>query len=267
MKKSLLALAVSLAAASGANAAWETGVGLSDGFSGNGELILTVWDSVKQISFSQDLGIRYDDLVSGAAFGQTIALNAAALSIFGGDHGNLQWNIAASSNQYLSPNGSDIQAQFDKYGFIVSADPSNTQAPAADGGAHFNNIAATIQQFSNYGSVLGMFGGPASQNDTVTETTPNGARYAGGALWGEVFYQQYNLDANGALGETLDLLMWGFDGPTEDANPILVNLGQVRFGLDGLTLTTSEVPLPAAFWLMASGLAGLGAVARSRKQA
>lgn len=267
MKKSILALAVSLAAVSSANAAWETGAGLGDGFSGNGEMILTVWDPVKQISYSQDLGVRFDDLRSGAALNQTIALNASALAIFGGDHSNLLWNVAASSNHYLSMNGGDLQAQFDKYGFMVSADPSNTQAPGATGEQQFGNISATIQQFSNYGATLGMFSGPVSQNGTAIESSANGPRYAGGALWGNVFSQQYNLDANGSLGESLDLLMWGFAGPGEDANPLLVNLGKVSFGLNGLTFATSEVPLPAAFWLMASGLAGLGAVARSRKQA
>lgn len=264
MKKSLLALAMSLAAISGANASWDAGATFPD--VGNGEALLTVFDNVNFKSYALDLGIRYDDLVSGAAFnGQTKTVD---LSVFGGSLSNVQWHVAAASSQYV--NSDYTEERFDKYGFLITTAQGTTRSVAgATPEAAFNLYSGVVNQFV-IGAAAGlqMNAGTAADNTGVSGVAPANA-YVGGTNWGTYFDGKLSGDSLGAIGETLDLWRYGFAGAESTSNPIAIKLGSISLVGNTLTFNAAapEVPVPAAVWLMGSALAGLGGIARSRRKA
>ena len=258
MKKSLLALAVSLAAVSGANAAWETGV-TGDLVSGNGSMILSIWDATTQNSYSQDLGITFNQFLAGVS--TTVALDNAALSVFGGNYGNVQYNVFVASNTTYTPDYTG--SALNHAGLIYSLDQSQSPMSVAD---NYSELAAIWPRFNQYTQALGFDANPAA--NPVTSVSAGAQGYAGDALWSGWLEATLTRDLSGANGETLDLWLQGFqdaDGFTQ----LQRMLGSVTLNLSGaggsVTFATSEVPVPAAAWLMGSALLGLGSVARSRR--
>lgn len=261
MKKTLLALAMSLAAASGAHAAWNPGV-TDDSITGNGELILSVWDSVNKNSYSQDLGITYNQLVSGVGFG-TINLDSTALSVFSSANlSTLQFSVMATSNTQYTPS---FDYALTKMGLIASLAPGQSKfsIPDAD---NYNYISGTFGAFTEYGSALGF--------TTDAATNPVKSVSAGGLGYSEVFelYLENNLarDLSGSNGQTSSLWLQSFaddDGVAQlqrQLGTVTLNISSASAG----TLTIAPaVPVPAAVWLLGSALAGLGSIARKRRQA
>jgi hypothetical protein len=263
MKKSLLALAVSLAAASGAHASWFSGYNAGDQTLGNGEAVFVAFDDVAGKSYVQDLGVRYDDLVSGAAFnGQSFTVD---LSVFGASTSNARWMITAGSGQYFNVDFTDTQ--YDKYGVISSFDTNASVVSLGFAQATFisNSQGVAIAGIENKAA---MYDGPISQNTSVTESVPFGPKYVGNTNEAAFFNQQTGLDALGAVsGETMKLWQYGYTD-IAGSNAIVAMLGTVT--LSGNTLTLNQapaVPVPAAAWLMGSALLGLGGVARRRNKA
>jgi hypothetical protein len=269
MKKlvSAIAVAAGLAMASGAHASWEVGDGIASPWIGNGEALLTVFDSVAQKSYALDLGVRYDDLVSGAAFnGQTIAVD---LSVFGGNTSNLQWHVAVASGHYV--NQDFTEEQFDKYGFGITTNASQTRSVAGLTPEQQSTLISNVMTEFQIGaaSVLQMNIGAPSANTAVAEGTANGPKYVGGALWGTYFDSKLSGDSLGVLGETQAFWAYGFAGAASDSNPTVRNLGSLTLTSTGLTFNSAApaVPVPAAAWLLGSALLGLAGVGRSRRKA
>jgi len=267
MKKTLLALAVSMAAlSSGAHAAWDNGV-TSDLVTGNGELILSVWDAVTQNSYTQDLGITYEQIKSGAGFG-TIALNSSALSVFSStaNLSSLQWSVLAASNAQYS--GANFDAALTKAGFITTIAPGQGQLDISNGIA--------LQQMGNvwgsatlYSDDLG-FGSTNPAQNPVKTVTAGGVGYANGDNWENFLELSLGKDLSGGNGETSSLWLQTFvdnDG-TQNLQKLLGNVTLNISSTSAGSLTIAPaVPVPAAFWLMGSALAGLGSIARKRRQA
>ncbi|HSB97463.1 MAG TPA: hypothetical protein VLC91_13485, partial [Spongiibacteraceae bacterium] len=148
--KNILAVAVIATSAQSAFAYWDTGVSSIKTGVNDGEAILTLWDATNQVSYSQDLGVRYSALYNGSAFnGQSISLDATALSIFGGNFSGVNWNIAAANSH--TKNGA-VNA-YAGAGFIMSYQSALTLT--APGG-----IATTVSTnqgfFAGYQVNLGM---------------------------------------------------------------------------------------------------------------
>ena len=263
MKKSLLALAVSLVAVSGAHAAWDTGYNPSDVSVGNGEALFMAFDDVKGVSYVLDLGVRYNDLVSGAAFnGQTRTVD---FSVFAGSAlSDVSWQIVVGSGDKRN-GGASSTNNFSKYGFLMTVD-ANTAV------ADYNNSHTTtivngyLTRLDGLLQSTGNSAGTASQNDAVTESAAFGSKFAGGTA-ASAYGSGLSLDTFGAItGETLNVWRIGF-GATSSAKQSNI-LGSVSLTGNTLTLGTAPtVPVPAAAWLMGSALLGLGGVARRRNKA
>lgn len=257
MKKSLLALAV-LAATSGAHAAWDNGVdiGNTSNFT-NGEALLMIVDEVRQVSYAQDLGVHWSDLVSGAAFnGQAFAINATAYNnVFGASAvGNISWNIVAYNSS---------EADYNTYGLIGGTDLAVDNISGFDPGALYTSTNNTHLTAANVPSALGDFetgSNPESANNLSIETAAAGAKYVGG-----LFSAMNGSGLNGAfIGVTsLTLVKQGFvdDGALSNNTA----LGTATLAGGTLTLGAAPVvPVPAAAWLFGSALVGLTGIARRR---
>jgi hypothetical protein len=267
MKKSLLALALSIAAVN-AHASWFAGAGPdATSLGGNGEALLTVFDNVAGKSYGLDLGVRYNDLVSGAAFnGQTIA---ADLSVFGGNYTNVQWMVTNSSASFISDDFS--AGTYDKYGFMVTtATNQNRSINGILGDGWANRISSwQTETIAAPQAALGLNAGGVSQNNGASASTSSDPHYIGGADWGTFFNSQDSgIGSLGAVGGTLKLTLMTF-ADTDGTVPALRDLGTISLTASGLTFNSAApaVPVPAAAWLMGSALFGLGGVARSRRKA
>jgi hypothetical protein len=264
MKKSILALAVSLVAASGAHAAWDTGYNPSANNFGNGEALFEAFDEVNGVSYALDLGVRYNDLISGAAFsGQSFTVD---LSVFGGSvPSNVNWQIAVGSGN--KRNAANTAADFSKYGFITSTDASYTSLLANQTSGAIQSALTGLNQIRQ---LTANTAGADSVNNAVTEASPFGSKYYAGTITTNFMAVTFGIDTAGSIGgETLSLWNYGFG--TASSTKYANLLGTVTLAGNKLTfnapVVTPEVPVPAAAWMMGSALLGLGGLARRRNKA
>jgi hypothetical protein len=260
--KNILAVAVIATSAQSAFAYWDTGVDVVNKAGVNdGEAILTIWDATNQRSYSQDLGIKYSALYSGAAFNnQAIALDATALSVFGGDFSSAQWNISAANTHVK--NGT-VNA-YAGAGYILSYQAALQLSAPAGITTNVNNVWNT---FSGYQTNLAM-GNPAITGNQVRSGTAAGFNETGyQSIWtGQVAgraLQDWEFVGGGLSTQNLWFTGYGNAAGTQSK---VLNLGSVNLDVTGKTVTFSAVPVPAAAWLMGSALLGLGGIGRSRKQ-
>lgn len=262
--KKVLAVAVVSAFAQSAFAFWDTGVdtvnrtGVNDG-----EAILTLWDADTQKSYSQDLGIKYSQLFSGAAFnGQAVGLDAAALSVFGGNFSSVMWNISAANSH--TRNGTTNA--YAGAGYIYSYQEAYVKTAPAGIGTNVNSHWAT---FNPYQTSLAM-GNPAVTGNQVRSGTAAGSNETGyQATW--VDYISANASAFDFTSNSVMNLWFTGYGNAAGTQSAVTNLGAVKLDLTSNKLiigftATPEVPVPGAAWLMGSALLGLAGVGRSRKQ-
>lgn len=224
----------------------------SDATTGS-SLFVTVFDVTNNESFTTDLGLDYADFVT---LGTPSSISAGALtarsfnldmSIFSNNEAsNLRYNIYAGDT--LGGNGSK--------GFIVTAGatPALTNAQMNSVGTLATGLITTFNQNCPTGSgCAGSFGDPA--------------------LWGETFNANFGVGNAAPLGTALAFYsITGANTPSAGgvttATQFASTQGAWAWQLSAngqLTFSgpsAPEVPLPAAAWLMLSGLAGVGAVGR-----
>lgn len=264
MKKSLLALAMSLAAVSGAQASWFSGYNAGDPQLGNGEAIFVAFDDVAGTSYVQDLGVRYNDLVSGTAFnGQSFSLN---LGVFAGStQSNVRWTVLAGSGQYINDDFTD--ADYTKYGLLTTIDKNATPVTVpAQTTIVSNGLGAALSGIEVNSA---MYSGAIADNGSVSESTAFGPKYVGGDLLAGYVPAAIGQDSLGAIsGETMNLWRYGFADIYADTS-VVNKLGSITLSGNTLKLDAAapQVPVPAAAWLLGSALAGLGGIARRRNKA
>ncbi len=256
MKKSLLALAVSLAAASGAHAAWDNGS--VDGFYGNGELMLAVWDSnaSQKVSVAQDLGARFADFdanLTNASFSQSFTLDANAFSIFAGANASdLHYAVFALSNGQFNPVVQQV---------MMTTNAANPTPNQSDIGNVINASVATAGKINeadvNYAANNAVQGGAGTTGNYLGDNSVIGMQFTAQSL-------PFNITAN----TDQSLAFYEFNG---GVTPDVKALGQWSINLANNTLTysapVSSVPVPGAAWLMGSALVGLGSIGRRRRAA
>ncbi len=263
LKKIGLALAVS-AAATSANAAWETGT------AGVGELVLSVWNTATGNSFTQDLGISVDDTSIMGSAGFSLNLDVDGLTHVGGSAaaGDLMWNVGGFANDLASVQATGDFADLSIYLTQVTDPGPATHAFAnlatvgsprfADYNTHLQNNADIVGSVANPTFLLDSTEELTAASENVWGTsvrnlsaTALASEASAGANGDSLYAYSFRLDQTGGGATVQSQGTW-----TLDAASGLLNYGSV-----------AAVPVPAAVWMFASGLVGLAGVARRNKKA
>jgi len=278
-----IGLAVAMAfAASAANAQLATpGYGTSPPTAGNNtDLILYIWSPVQSGSpnsgYGEEVTLNYSYSQITAATGSMTPNSATtpfvvAANPTGAAGSVLQLNFGTVPNfSTLSPAGAGPINYFVGAGngsaitgveITDSGTPTTTQMPPAGIGVVANDLN-TIGWNGTGGNTGVDTTGAAAYNplaDTVNAGNMNGLDFSGAIGTALNFYNLFIT----TVGRT------GTSNITEYANAngagfwFLSSTGDLTWNVP---LAQSSVPLPAAFWLFASGIAGLGAIARRRRQ-
>jgi hypothetical protein len=260
LTKKVLAAAIAAVAFSGAaNAA------IVAPSSGNGDLIVVAWDTTAGTNVNKaylfDTGISLNSILTSPA-SQTFNLSANFANWFGAD-------LAAGLVQYtvFAADSSSIQQR------VVSA---GTTAPS------YANGQTTLANINGWGNDAANGLNPAANGFGVAGTTNEWA-WSSAFTPGAQLNPGLNLNGSalvgtqgGVTGATLNLYsavaaLNTQSGRTAILNPAVVNqLANLSVNLSNTGAFTytnaavSAVPLPAALWLLGSGLFGLIGVGRRR---
>lgn len=252
MKKAI-AVAVAMAAASGANAAWVSGTSSNPA----GELILTVWDATQEKAFSQDLGILTRDAMAGnITDGYTVTLDAGGLAHLGAG-ASIQWNIAGADQTYANYDATTDRLNGGIYLTNSGAAPSVVLDPLSTTAANIDFYFATYDNQIMAG---------AAGADPVVLSSGNGAHAGEGNIWGSSmggFISNVGMTSTSGIDQQT-LEAWMFNGLFSDFSGVVEKSGKWTLDFSKGELVYSAVPVPAAAWLFGSALIGLAAVGRRR---
>ncbi len=290
--KKVLGLAVAMAAASQANAAID--LPTSDvANTGGSELVLVVYDDVSKTTYTRDLGIDYRAFNASNAY--SFAADARLSSLFGSTlNSSLIWGVWASDavdTGLLDATGLPVPGAANTWGssFMTTSTAEIVGLSAINGGdvadansgfVNFVNATNTLvngthsAQDGSSTAVVGQNANSANFGQTLRNNWANNFPASSAT---EVGNNAYFVMAQGVYHEeSVDFDEDGVPDLVDYLNDLSENAVYTQFaGLWNLsangTLTwasaTTEVPVPAAAWLFASGLAGLAGVARRRKAA
>jgi len=241
MNVKALVAGVALTTSFGAQAALETGT--------NGEAVFSAWDPVRQVSFTKDLGVRFNDLlaqVDNGSFSQTFVVGALYNQVFGtSSPANILWNVSVAST-------ADRKMLF-----------TSKETPAATG-MNKNTFSTVLEKHNQYAQAIN--GVDNAPGDIEVAGTADNGGYAGSEfIWGESWGSQGTMDNSATLSEEMKFILAGQRGRSYAQ---ILNTAAFAVNFDGEKLTFgSAVPVPAAVWFFGSALAGLAGVARNRKNA
>jgi hypothetical protein len=283
-----LILAGTALAAAGANAAT---INVLPTATGGSDLILFVTDTANNAQFIQDLGVNVDSLGKTVA---GVASDGVAYSLFGSAAGTVGTiNNPTVSSSVIASNGVDAAlASFLSTNsggtFVWGLEAAGTGDGSTNAGqarivATLTGSPAQVQADAVSGTATA--GSRASQ---VYLNEPTSTNTAGSAQTVNSFFSSVNSGTNtpyggttgngfqasgavggvsvNALGSSMYLYELASTGGDSNfyaaANAITVSLGGVISGIS--SGSGSTVPLPAAIWLLGSGVLGLFGIGRRR---
>lgn len=269
LKLKMIAAAVALvSAAGGANAA------LQPASSGNGSLALYAFNTVTRDYYIRDLGFLMNDFLptgvttatgDGAVSGTRtpeagLTLNGSTAPNFsdasfsswlsGQTASDIRWAVTATDS-----NGSSLTNL--KRAIVSSVNPNETSTNGM-----IDNFVSTAQA----GGLAGLFG------SATLSATGTGATDAFDNAFG------YGNDSLASLGESAGLFYFARSTGTGSSGAAAtsvrygnsLNFASITLEADGDVVYVqppAAVPVPAAVWLLGSGLLGLGGMVRRRKAA
>lgn len=260
MKLKLLVAAMTVAVAGNAAAA------IAPGSSGNGELFLSVYDTVALTSYTRDLGIDMNTfLTNGSTAGYSLnyAADATLASAFTGfsTNANLLWNVAAldstggtivGGQRYLSTTNASLATikttSNSKLtgGFSLVNDYVNAvNGVDVDSTTNNSSVHASVDGYSYFGNgFMNNWRGKASFNSTA----------AVGQSLGFFALQASSTSGLSGISATQ------FASADGNATWALGTNGTLSYNVPA----PAAVPVPAAAWLFGSGLIGLVGVSRRK---
>lgn len=258
MKFKLLAVVIAMSAVS-----HSTFAAIADPDFGQGEAFFSIWDPNTQNSYVQDLGVNFDTLranLTNSSYSLSYSIDASIYgSAFGSSNpADLIWNVSVAER--IDPDF----ANFENYGIIGTNKNFFRLNSAALGQAiEKHGQMATAQRTAIGGAALD---GTIADNFSYWGTIDNGG-YAGDCgLWCFNWGGSPG-DNTAAIGESMSFWYQQADVFTKDNVSVTEAAGDWLF--DGQKIAyaapVSQVPVPAAIWLMGSGLVGLVGIARRKK--
>jgi hypothetical protein len=248
----------------------------SDSGTGNGGLIITVFDTVRQVSLTEYLGVTIDQFLPGAGNATPeagLSFDFGTLSgfstVFGtSDVANIQYTITA---------GDSIASSGSQTGQRLATTLAAGTGLGFAGGTVRNSAAngAILAQRTAIGSILLGASNCNGVNPCNTVVAADSA-YLGGTNWGKTLGVTAGITAGSAAGTPMGFYLLtvssetGSQVTTKQQYANSANSAQWLLTTDGkltytLAASAPAVPLPAAAWLLISGLLGLGTVSRRRR--
>jgi hypothetical protein len=227
--------------------------------SSGSSLFVTVFDTTNQESFTTDLGLLYNNFVNNSVTNvNTIQPGAYTplsynldMSIFANNNpADLRFNVYAGDS--LGGNGSK--------GFVMTAvaTPSVTNGQITG----VNNASAALILTFNQNCPSGNGCAGSYGNEALWGSTINGQFPAGSAAGFDQALAFYQVAGANTPSSTAQTTVTQFADTNGSWNWLLASNGTLTFSGS----EPAPVPLPAAVWLLLSGLAGVGALGRRSNQ-
>jgi len=271
--KKILGTAIAAGMLAGAGAANATIVtGYSAPF--NSEAVFVAWDDVAKKSVIVDTGVHFNDIFNAVNdgnpatnFSANVNVTNALTAAFGADLSHVQWNVAQFSRQGATVNPT---LGWSHQGTMVTTALDDATPGSLDAVAVSMNITAYRTYFNATVDTSNGTSATESVNNFYATADDTSSIYAGGDEWSYRMRNSVPFDTTIVGSGELNYYFLGLNTTGDGVNMYKVGDWALNLATGGLTFATptaSEVPVPAAAWLLVSGLAGLGTVARRRKQA